>query len=555
MKRWLFFLMTFTTLLFGSTPKHQILYSIQKGEIEKGIELLTEEAKREKKYDFALLAEIGHLLLTQGVKGGDEETLLLTLYGLGIAGSTEGIELYEMGLKSENPLIQIATLQLLNQIHEDEFERVLFAAFSSPYLLVRMEAAYLLASRRSLKASGMIESLMIKLPPEFHLYFPELFAMIGTPDAIGVLKQLTSHPNLRVRQSALHAAARFGRDDFLEEIRSFASHSNPAEQETSAAALGLLKDSSSIPLLKELARSKHPSVKLAACHSLAELGEHSYRSEIMKMAQDKNPFAIPLLVDIPESDSLLESLLTDPQFSLQFNAALALLKKGNPKSIPTLMKFLIRDERDLGVMIQSSCGNALRAWKIIPSCSHYSEKMKQDHSGETLALKERILEEASQLPEREFINVARELFSKHETPLIPKVVHLLEELGTQEVLELLERESNRLGAPLIRSYCQLALFRVRGDPHYRELTYRFLKHEKDHQIFRFRGLKEAPNQSESFKPFTLTPEENSRLMIEGYEALVKNHDLEGLELLLSAIANGEKKNRSLLAALLIKAIQ
>ena len=555
MGRLLLLALTVCLPLWPGISKNQVLYLMQAGEVERGIHLYQDWAKENGRHDFGILEQMGYILLRQGATSHDEETLLLSMYGLGIAGSTEGMELYEMGMKSQNPLTQMATIQFLSRLQEDEVEDLLFKAFSSPFLLIRMEAAYALAQRRSERVTGMIDSLMQKLPPFFHVYFPELFAMIGTPDAMGVLKRMVGHTHLTVRLSSILSAARFGRDDFLAEIRAGATHSDPAEQETCAAALGYLKDSHSIALLKKLAQSDNPNVKLVACQSLSHLGEISYREPILEYAFHKNPLAIPMLLEIPNTEPLLETLLSDYNFHIRANAALVLLKKRNPKCVPMLLQMLIKDEKDLGFQPIYSLGHAMMAWKVIPSATQYAKKTQQDIPGITLALREMILQDALELPEEEFLKIAQEVFKRKENALVPLLIHLLENLGTKGAIQLLQEESLHAGAPFIRSYCHLALYRMRIEGPHKDYIYRHLKEERDHEIFQFREMLSWTDRKETAGSFLLTPEENSRLIIEGYQTLVESHEMEGIDILLSALRLGHEKNRFLLAGLLLKAIQ
>ena len=55
--------------------------------------------------------------------------------------------------------------------------------------------------------------------------------------------------------------------------------------------------------------------------------------------------------------------------------------------------------------------------------------------------------------------------------------------------------------------------------------------------------------------FQLTPEETSRLLVEAYVTLADQHDPQGIDILLSAILEGNEKNRYALAGLLLKSIQ
>ena len=555
MGRLLLLVFLFFSPLFSGISKNQALYLVQADEVEKGISLYQKWASENQTHDFSILEQMGYILLNRGARSGDEETLLLSMYGLGIAESTEGMDLYEQGMNSHNPMTQMATIQFLSRIQEDAVESLLFKAFSSPFLVVRMEAAFALAQRRSDTAIGMINSLMQKLPPMFHVYFPELFAMIGTPDAMGILKQMAGHPILSVRLSSILSAARFGRDDFLTQIRAGVTHKDQAEQETCAAALGYLKDSHSIPELKKLTTSNHHNVALAASLSLSKLGDLSHRDFIVESAKHKNPLAIPLLYDIPSSEPLLTHLLSDYSFPIRVNAALVLLKKRNTKCIQTLLKMLIKDETDLGFQPITSLGHTLTAWKVVPSCTQYAKKMQQDIPGITLALKEQILSEALELPEEDFLNIARQIFKAKENELIPILIHLLENLNTPDAIALLREESLHAGAPFIRTYCHLALLRLKVDGLHKDYIYDWMKSQKGHELFQFREMLSWTERNEKEGSYLLTPKEKSRLLIECFETVVKMHDLEGIDILLSAIATGHEKNRYLLSGLLLQAIQ
>ena len=57
------------------------------------------------------------------------------------------------------------------------------------------------------------------------------------------------------------------------------------------------------------------------------------------------------------------------------------------------------------------------------------------------------------------------------------------------------------------------------------------------------------------KGYLLTPKETSRLLIEGYETLAESHTMDAIDLLVEAIKGGNKKNRYVLAGLLLKVIQ
>jgi len=553
-----FFFLSYLCCGESTIPKNQILYLVQGGEIERGVQLYQDYVReRGGRHDFPTLEQMGYILIHQGARDSDEECKLLSMYGLSIAGSSEGMGLYEIGMNSKNPIVQLSTIQFLSHIQDDQVEPLLLKAFSSSYISVMMEAAYVLATRRSDRVTGMIHSFMLRLPPCLHVYFPELFGMIGTSDAIGVLKQMINAPHLEVRLAAIFAAAKFGRDDFLHGIRAAATHLDEAEQEMCAAALGYLKDSHSIPLLKSLLTSPSSNVRLAACQSLAMLGDHSFHELVIEHALHKNLLAIPMLTSIPNTEAILLSLLKDDNLQIRINSALALLKKRDARCASTLLTVLLKDEQDLGFRPMHSLGGAFMTWKIIPSCTQYAKQIQEDLSSITLSLREQILLDSLELPEESFLYIARKIFLHKQNDLIPLLVRLLENLNTPDAIALLQEESLRAGAPFIRTYCHLALFRMNGNSPHKDKLYKWIESRKEHELIRFRTTLSWIERKDiaTHSTFQLSPKETSLLLIEAFETLAGSHDMRGIDILLDSIRSGNRKNRYALAGLLLKAIQ
>lgn len=560
MKRYLAFFFLLNSLLFSneSSPtviKNQILYLMQAGQTSKSIQLYETCVKENGAHDFKILEDLAHILLSRGATSTDEECQLLSMYGAGIAQAKEAIELYDLGISSHNPMTQMATIQFLRLVGDDRAEELLLKAFSSPFLIVRMEAAYALALRKSNLSTGIIESLMQRLPPPFRIYFPELFAMIGSQDAIGIMKRLCGDPQLPVRLSTILAAAKFGRDDFLTTIRASLTHADDSELETCAAAAGFLKDSHSLSHLKKLARSNSTHVKLAACRSLSLLGEHSYRETIVECARKKDPMAILLLGNIPTSEIVLTELLKDYHFYIRVNAALTLLEKRHPACTPTLIKMLIKDSKDLGFQPVFSAGNTLMSWKVIASATQYAKKTNRDIPSITFSLRESILQQALELPQDAFLEIAQAVFNQKQNELIPLLVHLLENLGSPEAIALLQEQSRHVAAPFIRTYCHLALYRLKAKGPHSEILFKWIEDKKDHELIRFRPLLPWTERHSKNSTYLLTPEETSHLLLEAFETLAGSHDMEGIRILVNAIGSGNKKNKYALAGLLLKAIQ
>jgi HEAT repeat protein len=473
-----------------------------------------------------------------------------------MAGISASIDILEAGITSPQPQTQMAAIQFLGHLQDDRCEELLTKAMSSDYFFTRMEAAYQLAMRKSRTAVGQIESLMYKVPPQMRFFFPQFFALIGTADAIALLRHMMDDRFHMTRIEAILNAARFGRDDLLPMIRSRATHLNVAEQEACAFAIGYLKDSKSIPLLKNLGQSPSANIKLAAKYSMYLLGEETAKEAIASLAKEGNLFAISLLGDIPGMENILFPLTQNDNLQTRFNAIFSLLKQGDPRVAEMLLEFLMRDSRDLGFQPQYSVGNSLVAWKVIPSAQQHQKENPNDLLAFSIHVREYMLKACLELPPPVFLKVAAILFDSRQGDLIPLLIALMENLQTPETIELLEMKAQTAGAPLTRAYCNLALLRLKKSEPYRTSVLNWISLKKNTEMFRFRPMMPWNVKiAEKANAFELTPEEHSRLLIECYQTIAQEHDTRSIDIILEGLKTGHSKNRPILAGLLIQVIQ
>ncbi len=518
---------------------------------------LYDEYKRELgRHDFEVLQQMSTIILERGIHSSDPEIQLMSLYGASIAGLTSTIDILAEGIKSQNPETQMASIQFLASMQDDRCDELLTKAMSSNFLMARLEAGYHLSARKHAKATGQIEALMHRLPDGLRAYFPQFFALIGTKDAMIVLKQLIEDPSSSVRIEAILSAARSGRDDLLPKIRAHATHSSVDEQEACGAALGLLKDSQSIPQLQRLLKAPSINIQLAAAKSLYMLGDVTQRFFVEESAKARNLFAIALLGDLPGSGDILADLLQEESLHIRWNAAISLLKLRDPRALPVIEEILIKDSRDLGFQPNYSVGHSLLSWKVIPSVhSHMKQDYPLDLFGITAQVREQLLIQSLELPENAFLHLAHRIFDSRQIDLVPLLVSLLENHQTDATLTMLKKKAQTAGAPYIRAYCTLALYRLYREQGYEEVIRKWIGNAKDVEMFRFRpAIPFSMRQSEKTH-YELAPEESSRLLIEAYQALADRHDEKSLNMLIEAIREGHPKNRYTLAGLLIRAIQ
>jgi HEAT repeat protein len=535
--------------------KRHILYLMSTNQPSKAVDEYLAFYQKEKKHDLKILEQIGNILLDIGSSSMNIEDQMLTLYGIGLSGSKGSLHFLESALKSHFPVVQAAALHLLAQIHEDAVDDILTIALHSDFLMIRIEALFYLVARKTKHALGHVESLCNLLPPQARPYFVEFYALYASNDSIQSLKKFINDKDLNVRISAIAAAASHNRDDLLPSIRTILSQSEPSLKEVAAFALGHLHDLNSIQQLKIASSSPFIETKLAALFSLFKLGDREAGTKILEIAKEGNPFAILLAGQMPDSDFALLPLIHHIDPVIRLNAAAALLGKRRVEALPVITTILESDPDYMGIIPYVSPGKSLVALKPIPTSAIPNEDIRRNIKAITLSFQEEFLKQCIELPEKEFLKLARKLMDTKKGHLIPLLTHLIENMGTEASKELLIEKSQQVGYPLLRGYCSLSLYRIGEEEVYRKRFLNWLSTQKGVQLIEFkpmmdRGAREDKNMSN----YQLSAEEKSGLLIESFDAIATKHDIDGISLILEAIRDGHEKNRYAFAGLLLKSI-
>lgn len=540
------------------SQSNRVLFLMQAGHIDQAINLYHSYATQRGQHDFELLRNVGMSLLDQGARSDEPEVQLLTLFGAGISMNESALYIMEDGLRNKNPILQMISMNMLSQFQNDEADQALNRALNSPIMLLRLQGIYHLAKKKAPNAVPQAEALMCKVDQQFWSVFPEVYGMVGNAQAMRIMKKLLSNLHESVRIATILSAAQFGRDDLLPSIRILATHHSIAQQEACAAALGILKDETSVKKLETIASSGTITKRLAALQALYRLGRKEAKNPVEKAAKENDLFAIAILGEMEGSEEVLFELTKSPNTHVKTNAALSLLKLKDARCLRPLCEILITDERDLAIEVVSSPGGALSAFKIIPSAQQNLEEDSAAHEM-SLALREEFLIAATDLPEKDFLILAHTLFEARQNDLVPVLVETLENMRTPGALALLKKHQQKAGAPLIRNYCNLALYRLKEEGPYSDNLHAWIAKEQGGELIHFRplltlGMTDKVS-SVSASVHQLTPEETSRLLIESFEAMIQNQDDIAVDVLLHAIQYGNAKNRYALAGLLIFAAQ
>ena len=561
MRTLIFFSLLGFSLLYGgetSIPdRRHILYLMSIRQVEQAIDEYLIIYKIEKKHDFEVLEQMCLSLLEIGSSSPNPDDQLLTLFGISLSGSSNSfLTFLDTAIRSPYPEVQAAALQILSGQHEDKSNEIISIGLKSNFLQIRFETLFYLIHRKTYNSLGQVESLINLLPEQAKPLFVELYAIHGSFEAIQILKQLLNDKDPNVRITAILYSALYQRDDLLPNIRSTLTHSDHLIKEAACFAIGHLKDLNSADPLKKIATtSLFPETKLAALISLLRLGHTEASLEIFQMAKEGNLFAIHFLGEIPGSDPVLEELQSSKEPGVSLNATISLLNRKNPKVLSHLTELLQTDIEISGFAPFSSPGHALIAWKRVSRSSLKDPEQKNNLKAVSLHFQEELLAKALELPNKTFLQIAKTLMQSKQTKLLPLLIRLLENEGSEETKNLLIEKAYAIEHPLLRSYCKLALYRMHISDFYRTEFLKWLAHQKTTRMIEFRPMLEEGAKIGKHKgDYSLSPEEISGLFIESFNALATNHDPEGIEFLLESLRDGHSKNRYAFAGLLLKSI-
>lgn len=537
------------------TDSHLSFYNVVPSDLKEAISSYRDVIRFGGMHDYDYLQELAvrYLKAPDLEFDFDPEIQLLSVFGASISKNEKLLPIFDKGILSEYPQVQLASVRALAEYPNDQATKILLKGLQSNYLEICFETVYALTLQKHPESMGYIQGLMNKVPEQFHFLFPMLYATLDTPQSAKMLLKFFQHKDPQVRIEAILSAAKMKRHDLVAPLKSLAKHHEVAQQEAAAYALGQLQDTSCMDTLTELSKSSLDQVALAAHYSLYQLGQPQSLEEIERYATEKNLFAIALLRDLPCDEKILEALMYDSSDQVRLNAALSLLKKKNPLCLPEIRQVLIPKDNGLSLTSMSSSGKALSAkkWvvqsdKLIRSNPYMNELSDQ--------IRREILMECIELPENVFLSLANDIIQSHQSELIPTTIGLMQNLRTQDAIDLLKNWQQKVGYPFVRAYSNLALFQLGQPGPWKEQLLEWIHQENAHPLIRLRPMVPWNKKTEK-SPFELSAEEKSQLLIESYLSIALQQEEKGLDLILSQLANPKSKNKYILAGILIKATE
>ena len=547
MKRWLPLLLA--SSLYAEPPQH-LLYLVKNRQINSAIDQYRKYMAQSNEADFDFLHELAWSLINEGCASDDSEINLLSLFGASLSGQDKALPFFIKAFHSKNPNVQAAALNFLAKMNLDQADKELLGGLGSNQILIRFMTLHLMAEKKMHGASLQAESLLAKMPKELHPLFPPIFAQIGDDLSMKQLRRFLSDPDDRTRASAILSILAGEKEEYLPQVRRAAKQVSPLLQETAAAALGAFHDDKSHDILKKLARSPNREVKTTAMKALYQLDDPEGGQMLFEEAKAGNIFAFAELAHVKGYEEFLIHHLDHTDRNVRINAAMALLEKKDPHCLKEIESYLIYDRSKMILSPTHSISKAIAFWKFVP-CTYEAEEEAQVKIEQMLQAKEHLLAKVFDMPERHYLKLAEKLFDAQQNSLLPSLVLLLENSGSEEAIHLLKKYQQQLGAPFVRMICTLALYRLGEEGPYKEVLRNFIKEWSGTELIQFRPV--LAESVEHYPGYELTPIEVSRLLVESLESLVGMQDNETIDIILNAIQHGNPKNKYALAGILVRA--
>lgn len=536
-----------------SNKSTQVAYLLQSGKCEEAIDKISLFKNEDPLFFHSdVIQKLTSSIISSSIESRNDEDVMLGLFALSIAHDEELIALIEPVILSPNPYIQLASVRVLSSFPSDKSGQLLEQALCSDFFFIRLEAAYELAKRRHPNGYQHLEALYWKLEPEFRPLLSQAFAYEGSTSSIEMLKRQLLDESIDVRLAAITACGAIRNDDIVDMLEKQALDPDVRIQEAVAFQLAISGYATSLDVLVKLSSSPNDFVALAAAYGRYTLGDREASCIIEEKAALDNIFAIKLLGLI---DSVGTTILTTQSQNssniVKINAIASLLEQKDPNGAIAFVDFLGQTNKDLLVETVLSPGKQLYAYTITPSM--YASKLMDNYRVEMgIHNLQQLIENSSNLSETQFLDVAEHVLRTNNRALIPITIQLVENINSDNAIHLLKRAREEIGAPFIRSLSNLALFHLTKEQKYRACLLELTEKIDINRVLKMRPP--APwNPQVEKSPFTLTLEEESELIVATFMALAEAHDQAAVQTLLTALKSGNKSNRPLIAALLLRA--
>lgn len=524
--------------LFPSTPDLLLTQASTIDEIVLSLKNLYSQPK-ESLPPRALVEGLSEKLFYKLFESNDPEIIIMTVVAAASCHHPLSKDMCRLLLHSPYPVIQLAAVQALGTLSTHEADFILVDALRSDFPLIRLEAAWALAKKRSPNAFYHIDALFSKMPPELRPYIPEAYALEGSSLSVQRLKQLLMDPDESLVIETLLAIGRHSILSLSDSLVSFESHSPPL-LEALCFSLRIVDSTQSRERLKKLVSHPNALVSTQAALSLIALGEREYLSLVESQAHQGNLCAVYSLGTVASSLFYVQQP-KNADTPLSINQGLSRLMHKDKQCLEVVRSLLtIPSDTILSMAVspgKSLCHVEMHTSSIYPS--HIRPTLEES----SLRLQESIVSQTLELDEQSFLEVASYIFQEGCFTLYPCLLELLANKQSDGVISLLQKESVRVGAPFNRAYATLGLIKL----HQKEiepeeiLSILNLSREKNVQSWRFFLPWSEVNSNEDDRSLLQQTTMSARLYIEALSTLAESGSPQAISLLVSEASLTPKK--------------
>ena len=557
-------LISLTFFSYANYPqevKNDILLQLSNKQGSLALKKYYDHYKINSKHDLNLLNTIAEQILIQGSFSPDEYIQKSCILGANWSGSSNAIKILMNGALSNNPTIQLLTINSLDHCRSQSIRQILIKVMASEFLIIQLEAAYKLALLHDIQVIDHLQSIFNQIPSYIQKQLNKIFIHIDHKDAHAYIRKYFGDNDVITRAETAILVGIFQKDIFLPQLRNLVSRPNHIEQEAALFALGELHDQQSYKLIKKSLNSKHQNVKIAAAIALAKIGKEDEAKEVIIEGIKQHDLCAIVALNFFSSLFSKNIIFTFiPYFSKEekLNAYYVLLqhKITDENIINYINDFLILNESDLIASYSYSPGKTIFYIKL----NHQHHLNKDQNLGvlSTQYVKKNLVELIFQLPENHFFTISESILNNKKKYLIPLLSELLINKNTLKVQALLNESSQSPGFPLMRIYASLSLYKMTGDNKYKKILLEWLKSSaKETLIILEQKDIQSPailNKNTHFS-YSLDLEEKTHLFIKILETLLQNKNTEDIATLIELILYGHPKNLYLLTGLLIKSLE
>ncbi|EPP34339.1 HEAT repeats family protein [Chlamydia ibidis] len=556
-------LLALSTPAFGKFPdstSHKILYT-NRNSLQQSLVAYLEAFDLYGEHDFAILRKIAEECLRQGLCSSDPYIRRSSITGAGLVGSSEALDILSQAMDTTDPSQQLLVLSAASAHVSHTSDELLFKALSSPYPIIRLEAAYRLANLKNIKVIDHLHSFIGKLPEEIQSLCAAIFLKLETTESDTYVRQLLSSPRSTIRNYTSLLIGEYGQKRFLPTLRNLLTSASPLDKEGAIYALGKLQDGHSYPKIKKLLQSTDADISLAAAQALIHLGKEEEAISIFEqqIAESRpraiytsrflsKELAIPLILPV---------FLNTQEDEVKLNAGLALLhlQCDHPCLINYFVNWLTKPNYTQTIVPTFSKGRATQSWKRIGVILPDSPVDRAKALSVIQNTEEHVLTYLLQLRKEVSLPIVKKIVKSEKTALASKAIAYLSHTFYQEAIDILSEASSLPGEPIIRAYADLALYNLTKNPEKKQALHRHAQN-LIHETLLFVDMEEKhPRPNSPYLRYQIAPETRAQLMLDILESLVVSKTQEDIRLLIQLMTQTKAKNLHILAGLLMKIIE